>query len=245
MNAPIRRALLALALLAPALPVLPASLVAQDGAHTLPRSRFSGTLALLNTQPVGTLRSGPGIGIAGSAAYALDPARVFRIRGEMRGAIYDHENREVCLSSTVGCRIVLDLNTSYTTFFLGIGPEVVLPIGPVELALDGTVGWGAYTTSSSLSGVDENDEDFGDTTNYDDNVLAWSTGGELRIPIRPTFGIAVGAHYQHNGEMSYLTEGGITDNPDGSITMDPITSDANFVAITLGISFTPRVGADR
>ena len=202
-------------------------------------SRFTGSFALLNTQPLGELSTGPGFGVAIGGAYALDRARIFHIRGDLRASMYGHENREVCFSSTVGCRILLDLNTSYNTLYLGLGPQVVVPLGPASAALVGTIGLGGFTATSSLSGVDERDDDFGETTNYEDYTLAWSTGGELRVPVTERFALALGGHYQHNGVVSYLREGGITDNPDGTLSYEPQRTEANMVALTLGVTILP------
>lgn len=206
-------------------------------------SRFTGSFSLLNTQPIGELATGPGFGVALGAEYALDPFRIFRIHGQFRAAIYDHERREVCFSYTVGCRIMLDLDTNYSILYVGLGPQIAIPLGPLSLALDATAGWTSFAASSSLSGVDDQDESFGETENYSDDGFAWSTGAQLRIPVGTQFGIAVGGHYQHNGEMSYLREGGITENPDGSLSFDPYRSEANLYAITLGVVFRPILGS--
>ena len=236
MTAP-RTALLGMAALL--LLAVPADVRAQE------YSRFTGSFALLNTQPLGELSTGPGIGVRMAGAFAVDPLRIFRIHGEFRASIYDHESREVCFSSTVGCRIVLDLNTSYSTMYAGLGPQLVFPVGPTEIALDATAGWSGFIVSSSVEGVDENDEGFGDTTNYEDHTFAWSSGGELRIPVSRELSIALGGHYQHNGEVSYLREGGITENPDGTLSYNPQRTEANMVAITLGVTFRPMIqGSD-
>jgi hypothetical protein len=224
---------LALAVVAGA--VSPETAAAQDPAP----SRFSGAVAFLNTQPVGGLRTGPGFGVALTGAYALDQARIFRIRGDLRFASYGHERREVCLSQTVGCWIRVDLNTNYGTAFAGIGPEVAIPVGPVHLVLDGTVGVGHFTVGTSLSGVDDYGENAFDTTHFEDTVFAWSTGGELRVPVSRKVAIALGSHYVHNGQASYVLEGGVTENPDGTLRVSPISTDANMVAITLGVAFRP------
>lgn len=205
------------------------------------RSRVTGTLTLLNTQPMGNLSTGPGIGAGLSAAWALDPAHLFRIRGEFRGALYGSESRRACLSETVGCLIEVDINTSYSTLYLGAGPELALPLGPAELVLDATAGLASFTVSSSVRGISDSESTL-DTNNFSDNFFAWSAGGELRIPVARQVSVALGAHYQRNGDASYVNEGGITVNPDGSLDIDARTTDANFMAITLGVAFRPFVG---
>lgn len=218
---------------------LGALLLATAGAHAQEPSRFSGSIMLLNTQPLGELSTGPGFGIALAGAYALDRFHILRIRGEFRASIYDSETRQICFSGTVGCRILLDLETNYGIMYGGIGPQIVIPIGPTELALDGTLGWSAFTATSTLQGVDDQDESFGQTNNYEDDTFAWSTGGEVRVPVSRQVAIALGTHYQHNGTVSYLREGGITDNPDGTLSFDPYRTEANLVAVTVGVEIRP------
>jgi hypothetical protein len=46
--------------------------------------------------------------------------------------------------------------------------------------------------------------------------------------------------YHGNGEVEYLTEGGIIDHPDGSITLNPIRSQANLLTFTIGGSVGVR-----
>lgn len=226
-------------LLAASLLILPAALTAQEPA----RSRFSGTVSLLNIQPLGELRTGPGIGLAGSAAFALDPAQRLRLRADVRLASYGHENRRFCISETIGCWIEVDVNTDYTMMYGGVGPELALPmILGTELVLDATAGVGYFGVASSLQGIDAADESLGHTTHYDDAVFAWSAGGDLRIPVSRALAISLGTHYLHNGRASYVVEGGITQNPDGTLDVRPLTTDANVVAITLGVAFHPRLG---
>ena len=205
------------------------------------RSAWSGRLALLNTQPLGGLRTGPGVGVDLSAAYALDPGLRYRIRGEFRAASYGSETRPACLSTPVGCLIEVDVVTSYGYLYGGAGPEVAIPVLGSELVVDATAGVGSFTVSSSVRGASDG-ESVLNTTNFDDTFFAWSTGGELRIPVSSQLSVAVGSRYQHNGEASYVPEGGISENPDGSVAVEALTGDANMATFTLGIAFRPFVG---
>ena len=218
---------------------LPRALHAQRAAA----SQFSGSITLMNTQPLGGLRTGPGFGLAASGAWAIDPGRFFRIRADLRGASYGHEQQEFCISQTIGCWIRTDVNTDYTFAYAGLGPEIALPlVWDAQLVLDATAGIGYFGVSSSLEGVDERSTGIGTTTHHEDAVFAWSAGGELRIPLSRQIAITGGAHYLHNGPASYVVEGDITRNPDGTLTVDPTTTDANMVAITLGVAFQPWGG---
>ena len=216
---------------------------AQSGVEERTPSRFSGSLAVLNTQPLGELQTGPGYGIGLSGAWAVDAARRFRLRGELRAAIYGRDTRTACLSETVGCLIEIDINTDYTSFYFGVGPEVGIPLLGSELVLDATAGVGSFGVTSSVRGVsDPEGENLLSTNNFSDTFFAWSAGGELRVPVSSVISLALGARYQHNGQASYVREGGVTRNPDGSITVDAITTDANQMALTLGVALHPYVG---
>jgi opacity protein-like surface antigen len=210
-------------------------------AGPLERSRFSGSAAILNTQPLGDLATGPGYGVGLSAAWALDRAQRFRIRGELRAAGYGWESRRACLSETVGCLIEVDINTIYSTLYLGAGPELAVPVLGSTLILDATAGYARFSVDSSVEGVDDQ-ESLLNTNNFHDHVFAWSAGGELRVPVSSQLAIALGARYQRNGEASYVREGGIARNPDGTLDVDALTTEANQVAITLGVAFHPLLG---
>lgn len=204
-------------------------------------SRFTGSMALLNTQPTGTLATGPGWGAGIHAAWALDPFRIVRVRAEFRAAIYDHESRQVCVTS---CLIQAELDTSHGLMYAGLGPEIALPLGPVQLALSATAGYLGFSTSSSLEGKDAEDEDIFTTTNHQDGVLGWAAGSELRVPLGQQADLSLGVHYlAGREEVSYLRTGAITEHPDGSVTFDAIRTDANMMAFTLGVAFRPFVGS--
>jgi hypothetical protein len=89
-----------------------------------------------------------------------------------------------------------------------------------------------------VEGLDSS-ESLLNTNNFHDDFFAWSAGGELRVPVSSTVALALGTHYQHNGEATYVRKGGIMQHPDGAVTADAIRSDANQVALTLGIAIHP------
>lgn len=49
-----------------------------------------------------------------------------------------------------------------------------------------------------------------------------------------------GVPYQRNGQASYVPEGGVTRNADGSLNTAATTGDANLVSINLGIAEAAR-----
>ncbi len=226
--------------LAGALAVAPAAanLSAQEPAP----GPFTFGIGLLNTQPLAGLRTGPGIGVGLTGSLALGPSRWLRVRGDFRAASYGMDRQQVCLSQTVGCWIEVDISTNYHTVYAGVGPEVALPLGRSELVLAATGGVGYFGVSSSLSGIDEIGDDFGDTNHFSDAFFAWSTGGELRVPVSRIVALAAGLQYQRNGRASYVPDGGVTERPDGSLNVAAVTTDANLLAFTLGVAIRPFGG---
>jgi energy-coupling factor transporter ATP-binding protein EcfA2 len=79
-------------------------------------------------------------------------------------------------------------------------------------------------------------------TNFDDWSDAWVFGGGLMIPFGKSIGaLNLGARYHYGAHARYLREGDITDNPDGSININPRNSKTDLVLWLLGVSFTiPR-----
>lgn len=152
--------------------------------------------------------------------------------------VYGRETREVCFSATVGCRILLDLSTTNSIAYGNIGPQLMLPYGPVRPYINGTIGFSYFATTSSVDGVDGNDDDFASTTNFDDITFGWGSGAGLLIRLssgRTPVLLDLGARYHGNGEVEYLKRGDIIDNPDGTITITPTRSEANLLTFQLGV----------
>ncbi|MGE5748666.1 MAG: hypothetical protein ACM31F_01805, partial [Gemmatimonas sp.] len=92
---------------------------------------------------------------------------------------------------------------------------------------------------TSVRGSDSNYE-YARSTNSDDATSAWIFGGGLYVPIGTSkqFKLNVGARYFYGGEATYLTEGDIIDNPDGSVTLQPRHSKTDQVTWQVGVSYT-------
>ncbi len=99
---------------------------------------------------------------------------------------------------------------------------------------------GAQDRTPESEGRDD-EENLFNTNNFHDDLFAWSGGGELRVPVSAQVAIALGARYQRNGQASYVPAGGISRSPDGSVAIESMTTDANQMALTLGVAFHPFV----
>jgi hypothetical protein len=205
--------------------------------------RASGGLGFIVAQPVGEFGDvvDTGFGVGANFVLRLDPQGVLGLRADAGVIIYGHEKKRVCFSQTVGCRVEVDLITNNDIAFFNVGPELALPVGPVRPYLNGSIGYSYFATRSSINGIGS-DATFS-TNNFDDGTFAWQAGTGVRVPVSmarlPVF-VDIGARYNTNGRVDYLREGDISDNPDGSITLNPRRSEANLVTFVIGASLGIR-----
>jgi len=183
---------------------------------------------------------GTGWGVNGHFTLGLAGEGALGLRFGAGFINYGNETKTVCLSQTVGCRITVDLTTSNNIGYANLGPELSLPVGPLQPYVNLSAGFSYFATMSSVKGTGNvSGDDFANTTNFDDFTFAWQAGAGLRIALpvaRLPVAIDLGLRYHTNGEAEYLREGGIIDHPDGSITLNPIRSEANLVAINIGVT---------
>jgi opacity protein-like surface antigen len=179
-----------------------------------------------------------GWGFQIGGALLLREGHPLSLRVEMGAINYGRERQEVCISSTIGCRVRVDLTTTNDIVYGGVGPQLEVPVGPVRPYARATVGFAAFSTSSSVRGLGDS-ESVASTTHHRDVTFALTGGGGVRVALAtgatPVF-LDVGARYHDHGQVTYLREGDIEDRPDGSIVLHPRRSDANLVSLYLGVS---------
>ena len=216
---------------------------AQDA--PLPPVRANAGGAFIIAVPIGEFDDyvNTGWGIDGHFRIHLDRQGIISLRADGSFVNYGNETRRVCFGGGVGCLIQLDLTTSNNILSFAAGPEIAVPDGLIQPYIHGGIGISYFATTSSVEGSDNNDEPFARTTNFDDLTFSWIAAAGLRIPLsrgRTPVALDLGARLLDNGEVEYLREGSITTNPDGSIVLDPILSEANLVKILIGVSIGIR-----
>jgi opacity protein-like surface antigen len=152
--------------------------------------------------------------------------------------VYGSERQRVCFSSTVGCRVQLDLTTTNSIGYLNVGPQLMLPRGPVRPYANAGIGISYFGTTSQVEGTRES-EPIASTTNFDDFTFAWASGGGVLIPVssgRNVVMLDIGARYNGNGQVEYLKKGDIQDHPNGNISFTPTRSQANLWTFQVGVS---------
>ncbi len=186
-------------------------------------------------RPVGAFKQqvGHAGGLQAHLRLRLDRYVSLRLQGGWLN--YGHESQRTCLAATPGCRVNVSLTTANGIFSLGIGPELSFPLGKLRAYGHGLVGMSRFATLSGLGGGIMPDFVAADE-NFGDGGFAWSGGGGIQLPISRRTAVDLGVAYQGHGRREYLTAGGITDNPDGSLSFDVRRSSANLFAIRLGVT---------
>ncbi|MCJ7626837.1 MAG: hypothetical protein MUO50_00470, partial [Longimicrobiales bacterium] len=222
--------------------VMPLS--AQEGWFPPPKAHVG--MNLIVGDPVGEFEQfvGASLGADFFGRLPMDPRGVLSLRADMGFLIYGHESQRVCIQG-IGCRIQARLQTDNGIFFGGIGPELAIPSRYFRPYVHAFMGFAYFNTSSSLEDL-WGEEDMFQTENFGDGGFSWGLGGGLEWNVkrgRTPIDLNFGARYHHHGVMEYLTKGDIVDNPDGSITMYPVLSEANLMTYHLGLTIgIPRGG---
>ncbi|MEJ7759592.1 MAG: hypothetical protein WKF55_08355 [Gemmatimonadaceae bacterium] len=206
-------------------------------------SRFTLVGDLLAAQPKGELASqideGYGANVAG--LFRLDREGIFSIRADLGGMQYGSETLYAPYLPITG-RVSLDIETTNMVGWGSIGPQITVPVGPIQPYVHAAIGVASFVTSTSLRGSDS-EYDYASSDNASDATTAYILGGGLYVPFGQSrsWKLHGGGRYFRGGEATYLREGDIRDNPDGSITLSPRTSKTDMVTWQLGVSYTfPR-----
>jgi len=168
-------------------------------------------------------------GIGGYFALPLDHGGGFAIRGDF--SVLYHNYDTWVLYPVVTTK-------SYVST-LRFGPQLAIGSGPIRLY--GFVAGGFSYFSTDLD-LDDGCSCGVTTTLNDDFTWATEVGGGVRIAIRTPgatgrgLSLDLGARTLHNGQATYVTSAGITQNSDGSFTVRPIRSDANLLVFQVGFS---------
>lgn len=238
-----RASLLRLAIALPLLS-LPAAAAAQLSADSLPAGpprAFAGGAAVYATPRGDFARQiDDSFGLQGHLLYDVTGHGWLGLRLEGGGLVYGTERKRVPFSSTVGGRVLVDVTTSNSIGHFGAGPQLGLPAGRFRPYVNGFAGVTLLSTGTSVENVDRDDaHPIASTNNHSDWTFAYGAGGGLYMPLRGgrnPISLDLGLTYRNSGEASYLRPGDIEDNPDGTITIHPVTSRTDMTQFYVGIS---------
>lgn len=207
-------------------------------------SRFQVGGDFVISQPKGALASNidNGYGFNGTGMLRLDSKGFLNLRADVGGVQYGREELYIPWSENTG-RIALDLETTNSIAWGAVGAQLQIPDGWFRPYTNASIAYTHFSTTSSLTGSDD-DYEYASTTNQSDGSRAWIFGGGVVIPFGNRYalgGLNLGARYYYGGEATYLNEGDIIDNPDGTVTLNRRRSKTDLVLWQVGVSFVlPR-----
>jgi opacity protein-like surface antigen len=202
--------------------------------------RSSGSFALIQSRPLGDLKSNIGFGYGGSAAYMfrLDHSGVLSLRGDGALLDYGHESMHVPLSPTIGGRIQVKVVTSNYVVPLSVGPQLTWPTGSVRPYVTAGIGGQYFYTESHIADRNEDSNAFS-TTNQHDWTSAWVAGGGLYVQLAKKSGVNIsldlGVQYMNGGHAQYLKPGSIEDLANAQIRITPLESDTRMTLVRAGV----------
>jgi hypothetical protein len=222
----------------------PAAGAAQVGGDTVPAGpsrAFMGLAAVYGAPRGGFAQQiDQGFGLHGHFVYDVTGGGWLGLRLDGSGLVYGTERKRVPFSSTVGGRVLVDVTTSNTIGQFGLGPQLGLPTGRFRPYVNGFAGVTLLSTSTSVENVDRDDtRPIASTNNHSDWTFAYGGGGGLFVPVRGgrnPISLDLGLVYRNSGEASYLRPGDIEDNPNGTITISPVTTRTDMTQFYLGVS---------
>lgn len=206
---------------------------AQEAEEDSLRRAFAG-INLAGALPTGAFKEyvETGLGLGGYFLYSFDQRGAFGLRFDLSWVQYGSETER----RTLIPRILVDVTTRNYIYSVLAGPQLTLRSGSVSPYLNAGLGFSYFETRSSVSGTSLLDEDFASTRHFWDTTFAWAGGGGICVAVLRDISFEFAARYVWNGQVSYLREGSITEELDGSISFTPIQSETNFVLLQLGIS---------
>jgi hypothetical protein len=210
--------------------------------------RIMGGLGFAVGHPRGAFRRyvTRGLGVEGHALYRVDRQGILALRLDGGVLNYGRETLRMPLGTPPGGgRVQLDVTTTNNIGWLGVGPALMLPRGPVRPYANANAGVTYFATTSSARGSDFGNVRFAQSTNHDDLQFAWGGGAGVLVPVyraaRTLLALDVGAQYRDNGRnVRYVTEGGIRDLPNGNVQVGVVRSRADLLTWHVGLSIGAR-----
>lgn len=194
-------------------------------------------ISLALAVPVGEFADhvGEGGGIDAFMAFNLDHLGMTALRIDGSLLAYGRATDRAYLDNPY--YVPVDVITTSWIVSLRAGPQITFGQGPVKMYGFGVAGFSVFTTTTAFSSYNCGCGSYDEITEHDDLNLAWEAGGGFLIPLgrRQRVLLDLGARYLSNGSAQYLPARFV-----GSGTTVPLESEANLVALHLGVTFALR-----
>lgn len=206
-------------------------------------------LAFMGGRPVGDFRNEENGGFGGEFTLGFQPFRrqPLVLRGSLGGlqyhAVKGRGFQENC--DETGCWLEeVEYNArSHNMWYAYAGPEITATDGAVRPFAFAMVGRNFFRSVANFKPTSPGGQEFSQTL-FSSNNFSTSYGGGIRSMLSVTgreIGVELSARVNRNIDARYLTERGVVENPDGSITITPQSGDANVLGIYVGLWIGPHV----
>ena len=210
-----------------------------EGASDLGAVRRELGIGLLGAVPVGELAQyvGGGTGFRIFGVLYLGDGGAFALRLDGTLISYGKTSDSYDLSLT-GTTLAVDVTTENTIASFAVGPHVVFGRGMVRPYVGAAVGSAQFATSTAVwSGGRA--VPVASSELMERHTWVVQVGGGARLALgegrRRPLSLEVDGRYQRHGRTEYLREGGVRELPDGSIELEPISSEANLWTVHVGV----------
>jgi hypothetical protein len=221
---------------------IPATIpAARDSTDWKPRGTFAFYFTVAEPKAEFAKYVDDGWGFAGHGVLNMGSSGAFGIR--LDGGWLRYGTETISVSDPVfGGRLRYDLTTANDIAYFGVGPQLQIPSRYLRPYAYAVGGFAYFSTTSTLKDLDN--ADLARDTNYDDWTSQWAAGGGVAVPLWRGRGsdasLDVGGRYHFNGQVRYLREGGIQDQPDGSTQLEVLDSKVHLITWHIGLSFAIR-----
>ncbi len=180
--------------------------------------------------------AGFGLGADGTTYVRRDPTRLLNLRSSL-GWGYNFERVAGVPAANLAGGDVLELETSNTSLFFGIGPELGKASGEMRGFVFGMVGLNVYWTNSHLKGT-AGGQGYDANVGHTSTVFAWSAGAGIRRQMSGVPGgkIELSAEFRSGIGVEYVIPGEVT-SAGGNVSWDRKTHDSNQILVRLGTVF--------
>ena len=205
--------------------------------------------AFMGGKPLGEFRNEENGGFGGEVTlgYQLFRRQPLVLRGSVGGMQYHGVKargyQENCDES--GCWLEeVEYNArSHNMWYAYAGPEIMATSGNMRPFAFAMVGRTWFRSQANFKPTSPGGQEFSQTL-FSENNFSTSYGGGVRTMLSNSgrgIGLELSARVNRNIDAEYLTERGVVENPDGSITITPRRGAANVLGIYLGIWVGPNV----
>jgi hypothetical protein len=181
--------------------------------------------------------AGLGFGLDGTSYFRPDATRLLNLRSSF-GLAYNFGRTVDVPSANLSTGDRLELETSNTGLWFGIGPELGRAQGDFRGFVFGTVGLNVHWTNSKLSGT-AGGQPYSANVGHSGTVFAWSAGFGFRKSMGGVPGgrLELSAEYRSGVDFKYVVPDEVTSSG-GTVFWDRTGHNADQIIVRLGTVLT-------